>query len=80
MGVTDWIWIRREFPWLGGGFIHAVDDAYAPAFEGDLVRLGFVLRVLDGHQMTDEAGFWDQLRSVFGFPSYFGSNWDAFHD
>jgi RNAse (barnase) inhibitor barstar len=74
------VWLRHEFPWLDHGFVSAVNEQCAVSFEADLVRLGFELRVLDGNAMVDEAAFWNHLKLVFGFPSYFGNNWAAFHD
>jgi RNAse (barnase) inhibitor barstar len=72
--------MRHEFPWLGSGFIHAVDDDHADALQQDLIRLGFEITVFRGTSMTTSAGFWAEIKTAFGFPEYFGANWDAFND
>jgi RNAse (barnase) inhibitor barstar len=78
--VSDWVWLRHEFPWLGHGFIHAIDDDIVDWFGRELERLGFAVCVLDSDVMTDEASFWREVRVTFDFPDYQGSNWDAFDD
>jgi hypothetical protein len=39
--VSDWVWMRHEFPWLGDGFVDAVNEQCAVSFEADLVRLAW---------------------------------------
>lgn len=72
--------MRHEFPWLGGGFVHAVSETYVEQFRADLEARGFHLWSLDGGRMLDVVGFWAEIKRCFEFPDYQGSNWDAFTD
>jgi RNAse (barnase) inhibitor barstar len=80
LSMAGRIWMRHEFPWLGRGFIHAVAEAYAEGFTGELVAREFDLFVFRGDRMTDPSSFWNEIRMSFKFPDYFGGNWDAVTD
>ena len=72
--------MRHDFPWLGHGFVHAVEEDYADRFAEELRVRGFDVWTLRGRHMLDEVGFWAEIRRCFEFPDYQGSNWDAFND
>lgn len=76
--MADFLWLRREFPWLGAGFIPAVDAAAAADFASSLTALGF-------ETITLTCGRDDDLFAALGrdlsFPTYYGgSGWDAVND
>jgi hypothetical protein len=74
----DTVWFRRDFPWLGPGFIHAVDDGYVDAFLTDLARWGFEQRTIRG---SSERTVFEELGCAFEFPDYYGgSGWDSVID
>jgi RNAse (barnase) inhibitor barstar len=74
---AEWVWLQRRFPWLGTGFIHAVDEGHADQFARDLSDLGFNVATMRPPR-PDE--FHDQLATALNFPDYYGRNWDATHD
>ncbi|MGX5655228.1 barstar family protein [Geodermatophilus nigrescens] len=63
-------WTTPKAPWL-----HVVPSESGlgaePSIDGGLVR------VLDARRMETVAGVFDEFRSAFEFPDYFGRNWDA---
>ncbi len=68
-------------PWLDRGYLHAVHESALEHLRTKLRELGFELTELDGTAM--EAGrdaFFADLQLAFGFPDYFGRNWNAFND
>lgn len=67
-------------PWLGPGFVYCVNEDAVDTLRRDLARHKFNLITLDGTGMTDAASFHAEVKRVFGFPGYYGSNWDAFND
>lgn len=78
--MSDYLWMRHEFPWLGHGFVHAVADDHAMQLADDLESRGCRIITLRGEEMTTPRSFWAQIKTAFEFPDYFGSNWDAFND
>ncbi len=78
IGMLQPVWFRRDFPWLGGGFIHAVDEGYADDFSAQLAEGGFELRTLDG---SSGRSVFVELGSALNFPDYYGgSGWDSVID
>jgi Barstar (barnase inhibitor) len=76
--TQDFVWLQEQFPWLGPGFIHAIDDDYAGDFAGQLGGLGFELLRMQGD--SGDSVF-AQLESALQFPDYYGgSGWDAVED
>ena len=76
--MTGFVWLRQEFPWLGGGFIHAVDTDYAREFGSALEGQGFQIIKLD---CSSDDDLFLALGTAFQFPSYYGgSGWDAVND
>jgi RNAse (barnase) inhibitor barstar len=68
--------MRHEFPWIGDGFIYAVHSEAVGEALGHLRALDF-----EFFEMTPASGsIFDQLSDAFGFPDYFGRNWDAVND
>jgi hypothetical protein len=41
--VRDFVWFRRDLPWLGPGFIHCVDEDVEQTLCNELARLDFKL-------------------------------------
>jgi RNAse (barnase) inhibitor barstar len=78
--MSDFVWIRHEFPWVGHGFIHPANQEAADLVRTRLHELGFTLFELQGKQMTDAHSLHAELSREFGFPDYYGHNWDAFND
>ncbi len=78
--MATWIGPRRAVPWLRGRppyFVPCQD-------EEDLVRgleeAGFDVRLLDGTELVDEVSLLTAIGETFGFPDYYGGNWDAYLD
>jgi RNAse (barnase) inhibitor barstar len=76
---AEFVWLRRELSWVGSGFIHGLPHD-AAAGVADLERLGFDAVRLDGTKITDSESFHLQVAAAFGFPDYYGRNWDAFDE
>lgn len=51
-------------------------------FHEDFVKEenSFVKMVIDGSKCKNKSQLFKQFAKQFKFPSYFGNNWDAFHD
>lgn len=45
--------MKHEFPWLEGGFVHAVTDEHVEEFVSDLGRLEFSVIRVDGEKIAD---------------------------
>jgi RNAse (barnase) inhibitor barstar len=80
MTESGFLWLRERLSWVGLGFIHRL-----PSLEGDeaileLRSLGFEVFRLDGAKICDQESFHHEAAGVFGFPSYYGKNWDAFDE
>ena len=78
--ISDFVWFRRDMPWLGRGFIYCVDADAEPTLRQQLGDLGFVLYTLAGEAVDDARSLHAALARTFDFPDYYGSNWDAFND
>ncbi|MDP8909631.1 MAG: barstar family protein, partial [Chloroflexota bacterium] len=78
--VSDFVWFRQAMPWLGPGFVYCVHEDALDILRGDLARHRFNIVSLDGTAMTDGPSFHAEAKRAFGFPDYYGSNWDAFND
>jgi hypothetical protein len=62
------MWVRHEFPWLGYGFIHAVDDSYTEEFVGELERREVAVNRLGGGSYDQTRRLLDRSSAIFGFP------------
>jgi RNAse (barnase) inhibitor barstar len=78
--VNELIWVHQEFPWIGYGFIHLVHESAGSIVRTSLRELGFTEFDLQGSQMTDDRSLHEELAREFGFPDYYGHNWDGFND
>jgi len=67
-------------PWLGPGFVYCVHEEALNHLRAELAQHGFNVIALDGNQMTDASSFHAEAKRAFGFPDYYGHNWDAFKD
>lgn len=72
--------VRGQLPWLRSGPLHRVHTSAAPVVAEMLAREAFTVVELDGRMMTSVQQAHRELARGFGFPDYYGSNWDAFND
>lgn len=83
--MTNWIDVTREIQWNPNreaiaGPVRLVNGIGEATLSKLLSRLGFQVFVIEGRVVRDESTLFNHIASVFGFPAYFGKNWDAFHD
>lgn len=78
--MSDFVWFRQAIPWLGPGFVYCVSEDAADTLRSDLARHRFNMIALDGTAMTNAASFHVEAKTAFGFPDYYGNNWDAFDE
>ncbi len=71
--------MRAALPWIDAGFIHRL-PADAAVAVADLEVLGFVVVRLDGAAIGDLPSLHLALAEAFGFPAWYGGNWDAFDE
>jgi ribonuclease inhibitor len=76
---AEFVWLRDKLAWVGAGFIHRLPADRESAL-ADLRRLGFEVKLLDGTKIASAAEFHEEAATTFGFPDYYGRNWDAFND
>jgi RNAse (barnase) inhibitor barstar len=76
---AEFVWLRDKLAWAGAGFIHRLPTDRESALE-DIRQLGFEVKLLDGTKIESAAEFHEQAAATFGFPDYYGRNWDAFND
>ncbi|GAA1737356.1 barstar family protein [Aeromicrobium alkaliterrae] len=72
-------WVRGELPWLGGPLYRVRDSAW-PVVHEFLKRHDYRLIVIDGTAMKSSEAAHEVLQKAFGFPDWYGRNWDAFSD
>lgn len=77
--VREIPWVRGEFPWLSGPLYRVRGSAW-PGVDEFLKRHAYRLIVLDGTVMTSNDAAHETLQKAFGFPDWYGRNWDAFSD
>jgi RNAse (barnase) inhibitor barstar len=73
-------WVRQELPWLRSGPLHRVEITAETHLNRFLDRFGYRRIELQGTRMTSRSDAHDELARAFGFPDYYGKNWDAFGD
>jgi RNAse (barnase) inhibitor barstar len=72
--------VRGALPWLRSGPLWRVQAAAEPELDAFLADAGYRRLEVDGRRLTDRAAAHAHLAEVFGFPDWYGRNWDAFHD
>ena len=78
--MTSWIDVRASVPWLSAGVPMLVSTSAESLLRDQLANAGFEVAILDGNAITNEAEFFASVAHALKFPTYFGHNWDAFHD
>ena len=71
--------MRHELSWLRSGPLFRVHRAALSDLESFLDRFGYGRLYLDGRRMTSRQTAHDEIALAFGFPDYYGHNWDAFN-
>jgi RNAse (barnase) inhibitor barstar len=78
--MINWLDLKKIIPGLSKGqWLHVVNSPLNPLVN-TLAENGFSVFVIDGSEITDSGSFFQQAKKVFGFPDYFGKNWDAWND
>lgn len=72
--------VRAELSWLRSGPLSRVHLGARAELDSALVRWGHLRLDLDGRAMTSRSGCHAELARAFGFPEYYGANWDAFDE
>lgn len=67
-------------PWLRSGPLYRVHAEALPILERFLAGYGYWRIELDGARMTSREEAHSEIARAFGFPEYYGGNWDAFAD
>ncbi|CCH86152.1 conserved protein of unknown function [Modestobacter italicus] len=67
-------------PWLQSGPLFRVHASAREQLDAFLNRHGYRRLDLDGHAMTSRSAAHLELARAFGFPDYYGENWDAFDE
>jgi RNAse (barnase) inhibitor barstar len=62
------------------GPVHLVNSDSESVLRACLEELGLEVFTIEGRQVHDEQSMFEQVAAVFGFPDYFGKNWDAFNE
>lgn len=73
-------WVRHDLPWLRSGPLFRVHRSASRELTEFLDRFPYVRVDLDGRQMTSRQSAHAELARAFGFPEYYGGNWDAFDE
>jgi hypothetical protein len=69
--------LRAEIPWLAGRNVMAASEVAAPVLRGDLERLRFSLRELEGERIVSDESFFDAVRRAFGGETGSVAGWDG---
>ena len=78
--MENWLDLTKFIPGLNKGqWLHVVNSPLNPLVN-ILTENGFSVLVIDGSEITDSKSFFLQAKNVFGFPDYFGKNWNAWND
>jgi RNAse (barnase) inhibitor barstar len=77
---VDRPWVRGELPWLQSGPLFRVARGARPYLDVFLDRFCYRRLALDGRVMTSRSAAHGEIARAFGFPDYYGRNWDAFND
>jgi hypothetical protein len=58
--------LRSEIPWLAGREVMAAGERAASTLRGQLERLGFSIRELEGERIVSDESLFDALQRAFG--------------
>ena len=61
--------LRSEIPWLAGREVMAAGERAASTLRGELERLGFSIRELEGERIVSDESLFDALQRAFGPPA-----------
>ncbi|MGC4107767.1 MAG: barstar family protein [Thermomicrobiales bacterium] len=78
--ASERVWVRGELPFLRSGPMWRIHEDALPELDAMLARHGYVRIELDGRRMTSRKAAHAVFAEAFGFPDWYGGNWDAFHD
>lgn len=78
--ASDWVDLRRVFPWLHGQRLHVVAAHREAAVLDGLARHHFTVVALDGHRLSTLAAFVDKAGRALGAGKNFGKTLDALND
>jgi RNAse (barnase) inhibitor barstar len=79
-GGEDFVWLRRELPWLDTGFLPRLPSGQLGRTLEDLDRLGFKVYHLEGERIRSAEECYAEVTRTFGFWDNWEGNADAFHD
>lgn len=72
--------VRGGLPFLRSGPMWRIHTDAGAELDAFLAAHPYVRIDLDGARMTSRAAAHAVLAEAFGFPDWYGGNWDAFHD
>jgi len=83
--MAEWIDVVHGIKWDPhwrdlGGPVHLVNSDGESILANCLAELGVEVFTIEGHDVRDKDSLFEQISVVFGFPDYFGKNWDAFDE
>jgi RNAse (barnase) inhibitor barstar len=78
--MANWLDLTKIIPGLHKGqWLHVVNSPLNPLVNV-LSENDFSVIIIEGSKITDSKSFFEQAKVVFGFPDYFGKNWDAWDE
>jgi hypothetical protein len=72
-GGEDFVWLRRELPWLDTGFLPRLPSGQLGRTLEDLDRLGFKVYHLEGERIRSAEECYAEVTRTFGF----WDNWEG---
>ena len=78
--MSVWVDLRPILPGLRGQRLHVVAAADEARLRSALSASGFDLITLAGTAIRNDSTLFEEMARAFGFPDYFGCNWDALWD
>lgn len=68
--------LHEELPWLAGHLVAAANQAAVDRLRGDLQRLGYRCRELEGERIVSDESFFDAIRRAFELDGEAARDWD----
>ena len=68
--------LHEELPWLAGRRVAAANEAAADRVRGDLERLDYRCRELEGERIVSDESFFDAIRRAFELDGEAARDWD----